>query len=158
MSVERTLLGVAVLAVAAVPTGCDGGSGGGGGAVTVIDSAGVTITLSADQGTTYVTVDPEPRVSLGGPNAEGPTQFFRIDRVVFVGDELWVADGQSAELRVFDAQGAHVRTLGGRGDGPGEFMLLRLLGVFAGDSVAAADQRTGQLTVYTADGVRARTE
>ena len=35
--------------------------------------------------------------------------------------EIVVADGASQELRVFDAAGAHLRTLGKKGGGPGEF-------------------------------------
>jgi len=125
--------------------------------VTVTDSAGIRITLSQDVGATYAVVQPEPVVSLGGPNAEGPTQFYQVDRVILNRDELWVADGQSGELRVFNAEGSWLRTLGGRGDGPGEFLRIRLLGAFVGDSVAVWDQSSGRLTVYDALGTSERT-
>jgi hypothetical protein len=37
---------------------------------------------------------------------------------------LWVADAQAGEIRVFDASGHHVRTIGRKGGGPGEFAQL----------------------------------
>jgi hypothetical protein len=143
----------AVLAVA-----CSAASDRAAEGVVVTDSAGITITLSPDAGVPYATVAAEPAVSLGGPTAEGPAQFFQIDRVVLTVDRLWAAAGQSAELRVFDADGAHSRTVGGRGDGPGEYLLMRLLGEFSGDTVAVADQRAGRLAVYGPDGTLVRSD
>ncbi|MXX59361.1 MAG: 6-bladed beta-propeller, partial [Rhodothermaceae bacterium] len=34
---------------------------------------------------------------------------------------VFVLDAQSQEIHVFDSDGAHIRTVGGRGTGPGEF-------------------------------------
>jgi hypothetical protein len=34
---------------------------------------------------------------------------------------IWVLESQAAEVRVFDTDGRHVRTTGGKGGGPGEF-------------------------------------
>lgn len=118
-------------------------------AVTVTDSAGVRITLSRDAGATYATVDPEPLVSLGGPSSEGPEQFYRITNVQLDGEgRIWVSDWQSGELRVFGADGSHLLTRGGRGDGPGEFRAVRLVGEFEGDSVLVVDQANGRLAIY----------
>jgi hypothetical protein len=128
------------------------------GAVTVVDSAGIPITLSPDQGATYATLSADPVVSLGGPDADGPTLFYQITNIQLDADgRLWVSDWQSGELRVFARDGSHLRTLGGSGEGPGEFLGIRLLGFFADDSVAVADQRAARLTVYGQDGELART-
>ncbi|MFG1691678.1 hypothetical protein ACGF5M_05950 [Gemmatimonadota bacterium] len=121
--------------------------------VMVTDSAGVRITLSPDAPTTYAVVDPQPVLSLGGPNVSGPTQFHRIQHVhIDAHGRVWVADGQSGELRIFDSDGSHWKTRGGRGEGPGEFLRIRLLGSFRGDSVAAWDGGTGRLTIFDGEG------
>ncbi len=57
--------------------------------------------------------------SLDGPAA---TQFFRVMDAAVVGGEIWVLDGGHGEVRVFDlGSGDPIRTVGRRGEGPGEF-------------------------------------
>ncbi len=127
-------------------------------AVTVRDSAGVRITLSADAPLRFAAVDADPALSLGGAEEAGPTQFYRIQNVlVDRSGRLWVADGGSGELRVFLADGTPWKTRGGRGEGPGEFTRIRLLGAFAGDSVLVADDANGRLTVFDPVGEIVRT-
>lgn len=136
--------------------GCDSASSR---PVVVTDSAGIRVTLNADASRTYAEVNLEPVLSFGGAEADGPTQFFRIQDVHF--DQLgrlWVADGQSAELRIFLPDGSHWKTLGGRGDGPGEFRRIHLLGSFRGDSIAVWDDALARLTVYEAEGDWFRTQ
>jgi len=125
--------------------------------VTVTDSAGVRITLSADAPRTFAVVDTPAVLSLGGADATGATQFATI-RGVWVDHRgnIWVADGQSDEVRVFHPDGSHWKTVGGRGGGPGEFNSVRLLGGFVGDGVAVWDDAQGRLTVLDPDGNVAR--
>lgn len=125
--------------------------------VTVTDSAGVRITLSAGPPRTFAVVDTTPLLSLGGPDVTGPTQFGNIQGVLLDRrGNLWVADGQSAEVRLFHADGSFWKRVGGRGEGPGEFMRVRLLGSFRGDSVAVWDDAQGRLTVLDPEGNVAR--
>ena len=56
----------------------------------------------------------------GGPDAFGDAAFATVDAL----DRLWIVDSQANEVRVFDGEGRFVRTVGGRGEGPGEFMGL----------------------------------
>ncbi|HEY8469201.1 MAG TPA: hypothetical protein VIL18_06140 [Longimicrobiales bacterium] len=101
------------------------------------DSSGVRITITEGAERTFAVVDPQPIVNLGGADVEGPTQFFNIRGIHVVSrGYLWVADGGSAEVRIFRSDGSHWKTVGGRGEGPGEFQQIRLLGAFRGDSVA----------------------
>jgi hypothetical protein len=126
--------------------------------VTVVDSAGVRITLSADTLRRFAAVEPAPVLSIGGPDAEGAQQFFQIAGVR--SDDrgrIWVADGESGELRIFLPDGSHWKTRGGRGDGPGEFQRIRLLGSFLGDSVALGDRANSRLTILDPDGDLVRT-
>jgi hypothetical protein len=68
-----------------------------------------------------------------------------------------VMNSGTNEIRVFDARGRHVRTLGHKGEGPGEFRGLQRIGVLNGDSVIAFDVFTGRITVFGPDGKLART-
>ena len=62
--------------------------------VTVTDSAGVRITLTRPSEVVFAVVDPSPILSLGGRDASGATQFFRVQNVRLDRSErLWVADG-----------------------------------------------------------------
>lgn len=59
---------------------------------------------------------------IGRMEGEGADVFgnlfsFAVDGV----GRFWALDGQAQELRVFSATGDHVRTIGRRGQGPGEF-------------------------------------
>ncbi|HUG39406.1 MAG TPA: 6-bladed beta-propeller [Longimicrobiales bacterium] len=94
--------------------------------------AGTTDTLPSGQVVVRNTAEPvwaqgrgwrvEEELRLGRVEGTGPDMFGRIVALeVDGGGRLWVFDGQSQELRVFDASGAHVRTIGRRGGGPGEF-------------------------------------
>ncbi len=128
-------------------------------AVTATDSAGILLTISPDINATFAQIDPRPVLSLGGPDALGPTQFHRIQHIhIDPQGRLWVADGQSGELRIFQPGGAHWKTQGGRGEGPGEFSRIRLLGSFRGDSVAVWDDANGRLAVFDGQGEFVRTE
>ena len=127
--------------------------------VTVTDSAGVRITISSVRPIVYAEVDATPILSLGGPEDSGPTQFFRVQNIhVDPQGRLWVADGQSRELRIFESDGTHWKTRGGRGEGPGEFQRIRLIGSYSGDSVLVADDANGRVTVFDPEGEFIRTE
>ncbi len=125
--------------------------------VAVTDSGGVRITLNASPPRTFAVVDTVPLLALGGADVSGPTQFGNVQGVHLDGrGTVWVADGQSAEVRIFHPDGSFWKSVGGRGQGPGEFMALRLLGSFHGDSVAVWDDTQGRLTVLDPQGDVAR--
>lgn len=126
---------------------------------TVSDSVGVRLTVSVDAPVVFAVLDSVPSLSIGGPDAPGPGQFFRIQNVlVDRAGRIWVADGQSGELRIFLANGTHWKTLGGRGEGPGEFLQVRLLGAVSGDTVLTGDSGADRITVWSPEGEFVRTE
>lgn len=59
---------------------------------------------------------------IGDRDGDGPTTFGDVGSV-FVDrlERIWVVDAPSREVRVFGEDGAFVRSIGGRGEGPGEF-------------------------------------
>lgn len=98
----------------------------------------------------------DPLVVIGGSAATGPAEFQMIGAVTSLGQgDIAIADIYAAEIRVFDSRGGHVRTMGRRGRGPGEFG-----GIFGlwrvGDSLAAMDG-VGVVQVFGDDGRYVRT-
>ena len=64
----------------------------------------------------------EPEVVIGAADGEGPEVFGQIRGVAPLPDgRIAVLDAQAQEVRIFAADGAHDRTFGGQGQGPGEF-------------------------------------
>ena len=62
--------------------------------------------------------------ALGG-DAESPELFSQVlSLAVDEYENTYVGDYQSNEIRVFDREGSYVRTIGGQGEGPGEFSRL----------------------------------
>ena len=59
---------------------------------------------------------------IGTVSGDGPDTFGQVGSVVVDGaGRLWIVDRQATEIRVFDADGEFVRTVGRSGEGPGEF-------------------------------------
>lgn len=68
---------------------------------------------------------------------------------------LYVSQPQEALVRVFDARGRPVRTIGREGKGPGEFVLPSRMG-WRGDTLWVADEVQGRINLFTVDGTPVR--
>ncbi len=67
-------------------------------------------------------VEESPAVSIGPDAGDGPYLLHRVGGAVLLpGGGIAVTDGGSAEVRLFDADGGFSRSVGRRGEGPGEF-------------------------------------
>lgn len=92
----------------------------------------------------------QPIATIGAP--EGPASFGQINAIIADDDGLiYVADSKAAEIRVFDASGVHVRTIGRRGAGPSEFGSLYSIG-WTGDTLAALDPGNGRIGLLSRTG------
>lgn len=61
-------------------------------------------------------------VRIGAVEDNTPEVFGRVVDVAFGPDSaIYILDGQAGEIRVFDSRGSYLRTIGRRGEGPGEF-------------------------------------
>lgn len=150
--VSRAGVVAGVLAVGtACGTGLDDSVAGG---FEVVDSAGVALVLNRSSGPW----GPEPlpvdeTLRIGVVEGEDPYQFAQVSDVladdegrIFVGNDL------TGTVRVFDAEGTFLREFGGRGQGPGEFVMINDLEL-TGDGVAVIDwQRGGRVGTFTPDG------
>lgn len=149
--------GVLAGLVAGLLTGCAGEPGAP--AWAAADSAGVRIVTNAPgaEGPAEWHLSAEPILDLGSVDVGGPTEFFRVREArLLPGDGLVVANQGSEELRYFTLAGEHVRTVGGRGGGPGEFRGLSFVRPFT-DSLLTFDGGNGRFSVFDADGRVSRT-
>ncbi len=94
-----------------------------------------------------------PMVAVGELEGEEPYLLGSPDAVDLDSRErIWVADGQAAEIRVFDREGRYLFTVGGRGGGPGEFTRPDDLRVTPGDEVIVRDQQGARFSVFSPEG------
>lgn len=78
----------------------------------------------------------EVQAEIGGYDAEGVHALGSVRGAALLpgSNEFAVADGSEQEIHYFTRSGGYVRTVGGRGGGPGEFRGIRVLkGVDGGD-------------------------
>jgi len=130
---------------------CGGNDGGTPETYTVRDSSGVQIveSLSPTWAEEAFWIDPEPLLRIGREE-EGPYQFgFLADGLILSDGSIAIPEFRAQEIRVFDANGEHRRTFGGRGEGPGEFQNLSGVFEFPGDSLAGYDGRLLRVTIFS---------
>ena len=121
----------------------------------VVDNAGVRIVTYDLTGVAVA-----PYASVGGHDLEigvldGAAEYtFSSVIDVRTSDDgsIVVADGGASELRVYDANGGYLRTLGQRGGGPGEFATAPLIAGLAGDTVFAWDGSNRRITSFSGGG------
>ena len=127
------------------------------------DSAGIRIVEnpSPPEGSRLAwRIGPEPSVTIGGLQGEGPYMLYRAFGASKLPDgRIVVADNDSGELRVFDARGNHLATWAGKGEGPGEIPPsghLVTAEPWQGDSIMAwYTGQAGVVSIYDADGTSA---
>ena len=89
------------------------------------DSADAPVVHNGERGAWKAGEEWRVREDLRLGESDGPAAFGSVADVdADAMGRVWVADGQAGEIRVFDASGAHVRTVGRRGGGPGEFGMI----------------------------------
>ncbi|MCE2422239.1 MAG: hypothetical protein J4G03_02800 [Gemmatimonadetes bacterium] len=115
----------------------------------VSDSAGVRIVTSAPVDVLYAEMAAEPALVIG--RLSGPQEYLFGTITAVARDErgnVVVGDSQANEIRVFDPTGVHLRTLGGVGEGPGEFEALSDAWPVAGGNIVATDLALERITVF----------
>src|SRR5687768_2566368 len=142
--------------VATVVLGAAGcGSGETTASVVRSDSAGISIVQSA-----AVQWQPGKEWRLDGPilsigSIDGPqeSQLHRVRAVNLLPDgRIAIANGGTSEIRLYDANGRWVKSIGREGDGPGEFRLITGLQVLPPDTLVVFERGEARVNTFTADG------
>jgi hypothetical protein len=96
-------------------------------------------------------------VSIGALDGPPEYQFAQIVGATrFEDSSIAVADARSNSIRFFSEDGRIIRSVGGRGRGPGEFMALQSLRRSSGDSLDVLDRRLERITVMDRSGTIVR--
>jgi hypothetical protein len=124
--------------------------------VMVRDSAGVEIVhnrAGAWGGGSGWRISAEPDLSLGVVDGPDELQFTEVRNAFALDDgRIVIANRRHPpELRVFAPDGQHLVSMGGAGDGPGEFGFIQWAESY-GDTITAFDAGAMRLTTFTADG------
>lgn len=129
-------------------------AGGGSPGFATRDSAGVVIAESTapvwEAGTGW-TVAPEPSLRIGMLDGPAEYQLDRVYSAVRLDDGGVALTNGGSEIRIFAADGAHVRTIGGSGEGPGEFRNVSQIFI-SGDTLFGYDSQLLRLTSFAMDG------
>lgn len=124
-------------------------------ALALRDSAGVRIMEHRGPASSAPTwrIEPTPTLDLGGAATPNGPALYRVAEVLRLEDgRIAVANGGTNSLEFFAPDGAHLRSVGRGGDGPGEFQALSWVGRLKGDTLAAWDSGLGRLSIFTASG------
>ncbi|MEO8199969.1 MAG: 6-bladed beta-propeller, partial [Gemmatimonadota bacterium] len=122
---------------------------------TIRDSAGIQVienTAPLWTDSAGWTVDSLPLMDIGSEGDSGE-QFGRLQDVLRLPDgRLIVAEGDAAQLRLFSDSGNYIRSVGRKGEGPGEFVGLGLIRPYRADSLMVYDYQLRRITVIDQEG------
>lgn len=151
---KKSLREAAIVACALVmQAGCGEGSGRWGG--TISDSAGIQVVMNPEAGLWAGEMQPTVEEELRIGRAEGdPNYQFGMIAGVDVADDgsIVVLDQQARVVRVYDAAGQFLRTMGGPGGGPGELSPGAVGLIVLADTILVPDMGLQRMTRYTLNG------
>ena len=139
---------------------CGRSDGAAGASASVRDSARIRIIENSGPrwppGNGWTVAD-TPTVDIGGAAGDANYDFGRVAGAARLsGGIIVVANGETNDIRLYDAAGKHLVTTGRRGSGPGEYQTLTGMWVGPGDSILVSDILVRRLTVLDANGSFAR--
>jgi hypothetical protein len=125
-------------------------------AFSVRDSAGVRIATSQKplwrQGVGW-TIDHNPIVQIGKLDGNDAFLFTGIMDAKSIGaDVVAVVDYRAHEIRLFGIDGRFIRSVGGRGQGPGEFAGAPVITFIPPDTIVAWDAANKRLSWFNTNG------
>jgi hypothetical protein len=99
------------------------------------------------------TIDAEPRSRIGVEDGDPRYLFDRVADVRLLADGgVVVADDGASTIRVFSSDGTHLASMGGPGEGPGEFRWTGHVSVLHPDTILVYDGSLFRVTRFLTDG------
>lgn len=147
-----------LIIIAACAAACgDGGSGAGGDfAGTVTDSAGIQVVRNTNAGmwTDEGGWTTEELLTIGEAAGDPNYQFGRIAAVDAMSDgRIAVLDAQAQRVQIYGADGTYQESIGGPGNGPGEFSAgAQALFVGRGDTIIVPDMGNQRIALIPPEG------
>ena len=95
----------------------------------------------------------EEELSIGKVEGEEEYMFSRILDIDVDGDgRIYVAEGAYAHIRIFDESGKYLKSLGRKGQGPGEFQMPIYVQVTPQNEIMVHDYMAFRLSFFSMDG------
>jgi len=141
-------------AAALITCGTDDGTSSGGPRDQVVDTIGDTIVVRTLSGSVWdMDATLVSEVSIGELDGPEETLFGNVYAIAVDDNrQVYVLDAQAEHVRVFNAEGAYLRTLGGRGKGPGELLSAASVAVLSDGRVLVQEVSEMLIEVYGPDG------
>ena len=119
-----------------------------------IDNAGVQIVNSDPTSSDATcTISEEPVLVIGEEEEDERHWFSYIRGMGRLSDgSVAAVDRATAEIRIYDEAGRHLRSMGRHGEGPGEFNDPYMLWITAGDTLWVGDNSPWRYNLFTAQG------
>lgn len=151
---RSSLAVIAAFSLACAASDEDGRSAGRADWTTSIDTIGDTVVVRTTGGDEQASVHAlVPEVAIGELDAVDEYSFGAINEVeVSEEGHIYVFDRQVPALREYDATGKYVRTIGQKGEGPGEYTQVNGVALHRDGRIVLWSARTGQINVYGPDG------
>ncbi|WP_419166232.1 6-bladed beta-propeller [Candidatus Palauibacter sp.] len=120
----------------------------------VVDSAGISIVTSdpfgSDRG---CTVGDEPFFTVGDALGDERYEFYTLRGMARLSDgSVAIIDRRDKRVRIFSEAGEFLRSMGGEGEGPGEFRNPLSMWALPGDTLWVGDYRPQRFHVFSPDG------
>ena len=123
------------------------------------DSAGITIVDSRGSAPSTWRFPEAPQVEIGVLQGDPAYQLSGVVGAARLRDgRIAVADRVTKQIRFFGPDGSHLQTVGGPGQGPGEFRLLFSLDRLPGDTIVGMDWPVGSASWFDGSGRFLRTD
>jgi hypothetical protein len=156
---SRPIAAMCCVLAALLATACGGDTIGRAAAPVTRDSAGIRIVESSAPkasglaDSALLRVDREPVLTIGVESGDEPYQLNRVsDALRFPDGRIAISNSGTGEIRLFDAAGRYLRSVGRRGAGPGEFSEYSSVAMYpVGDSVLALDNGLFRLHLFGPD-------
>ncbi len=95
----------------------------------------------------------QPTLTIGRVEGDGDYDLYQVTGALrLAGGTVVVANSATLELRFYDHNGTHLRSVGGRGGGPGEFQSIEWISRFTSDSILALDVLGHRVSVFDSAG------
>lgn len=95
----------------------------------------------------------EEELSIGNEDAEGNIVLYRPSlHLVDSEGNIYICDFQDMQIKVFDPDGRLSRTIGRKGDGPGEFQSIGEIALLPDDRLLVLDWEAHRISLFDTEG------
>lgn len=153
---NRILATSAAALLAGFAAGCSGDAGSTttwSGMIDTLPDGRVLVRSDAPEWTDEAVPTFEEEMRIGSMLGEGPETLGEVrDLLVDEENRIYVLESQAQEIRVFGPDGSWLRTIGRRGEGPGELKNAAAIGWGPDGQLRVIDFGNGRISVFDRDG------